>query len=321
MHNTHNRLRPSDRARATTDGTETIEIHTASGPPLFATVREPPRGVKLTGTAVLAHAMFARRSEFERRKGTRGGGLAPFLCGHGWRTIAFDFRGHGDSGAGAASGATWSYDDLVRDDLPAVVACARARSRRAPVVVVGHSLGGHVALAAAGTGALDADAIAMFGANVWLRALEPSRARWAVKRGIMAGVDAVCRKVGYFPARALRMGSDDEPSLYMAALSRVAREGRWGSDDGRVSYEDALARVKIPVHAIASDGDRLNCHPDCAAVFAGRCGGPTSFDRIDAADDGGKAPGHMEMVTTDAAKGAWERLAEWMAGTARTTAT
>lgn len=317
MQSTHNRRGPRDSARAPLSGTETIEIHTASGPALFATVREPARGVKLAGTAVLAHAMFARRSEFERRRGTSGGGLAPFLCGRGWRTIAFDFRGHGDSGAGAASGATWSYDDLVREDLPAVVACARARSRRAPVVVVGHSLGGHVALAAAGTGALDADAIAMFGANVWLRALEPSRARWAVKRGVMAGVDAVCRKVGYFPARALRMGSDDEPARYMEALSRVAREGRWGSDDGRVSYEDALRRVTIPVRAIASDGDRLNCHPDCAAAFVARCGGPTSFDRIDAADDGGKAPGHMEMVTTDAAARAWGRLEEWMAESAR----
>jgi predicted alpha/beta hydrolase len=317
LHSTHNHRVPRAGVRARADGTETIEIHTAGGPPLFATVREPPRGVKLAGTAVLAHAMFARRSEFERRRGTAGGGLAPFLCARGWRTIAFDFRGHGDSGAGAASGAVWSYDDLVREDLPAVTACARARSRRTPVVVVGHSLGGHVALAAAGTGALDADAIAMFGANVWLRALEPSRVRWAVKRTVMAGVDATCRKVGYFPARALRMGSDDEPSRYMGALSRAVREGRWGSDDGRVSYEAALAAVKIPVRAIASEGDRLNCHPDCAAAFVARCGGPTAFDCIDAADDGGKAPGHMEMVTTDRAARAWTRLERWMAESPR----
>ncbi len=309
MQTARNRRATRASAPPAGDGSETIEIHTASGAPLRATVREPPRGVKLAGTAVLAHAMFARRSEFERPV---DGGLARFLGARGWRTIAFDFRGHGDSGRGAAAGGTWSYDDLVFEDLPAVVTAARARSRRAKVVVVGHSLGGHVALAAQGTGVLDADAIAMFGANVWLRELEPSRLRWAMKRAIIATIDATCARTGYFPARAMRLGSDDEPSRYMAALSRVVREGRWGTDDGRVSYLDALGAVTIPVRAIASDGDRINCHPDCAARFVGRAAGPVAFDRIRAADDGDAAPGHMEMVTAASATTAWARLERWM---------
>src|SRR4051812_17213988 len=96
------------------DGSEEIEIHTSDGRALRATVREPRMRVR--GVVVLAHAMMARRIEFER---PRGKGLARFLAEHGWRTIAFDFRGHGDSGPGAAEGATWTYDDLVDRDLPA----------------------------------------------------------------------------------------------------------------------------------------------------------------------------------------------------------
>ena len=72
-------------------------------------------------------------------------GLAQLFSAEGWRTIAFDFRGHGESTLREGA-RDWGYDDLVRWDLPAVVACARARSDHKPVVVVGHSLLGRVAL-------------------------------------------------------------------------------------------------------------------------------------------------------------------------------
>jgi predicted alpha/beta hydrolase len=288
-----------------------IEIHTRDGRALRASVREAvvPHGEKVAGVAVLAHAMMARRIEFER---PRGGGLARFLASRGWRTIAFDFRGHGESGPGASEGARWSYDDLVSFDLPAVVECARARSKKAKVVVVGHSLGGHVALASQGTGKLGADKIAMFGANVWLRELEPSRLRWLAKIAIGRAIEEICARRGYFPARALRLGSDDEAAPYMHAnTTRTVREGRWGSDDG-TSYLASLANVTIPVRSIASVGDRINCNPACAEQLLARVAGPRAFDRITKSDDGGPAPGHMEMVTTERAKRAWERLESWM---------
>lgn len=290
------------------DAREAFEAHTADGRVLSGDVREPA-SKRRVGVAILAHAMMARRAEFER---PHGGGLARFLVSRGWRTVTFDFRGHGESGEGAATGASWSYDDLVRFDLPAVVDATRARAKKLPVVVVGHSLGGHVALAAQGTGRIRADALVCIAANVWLADLEPSRARWLVKRGVMAGVQALCRGRGYFPARALRMGSDDEATAYFRGAFRSASTGRWTSDDGKDDYLAALARVTAPVLQIASDGDLLNCHPDCAARFLAACGGKTHFDRIARADDGGPAPGHMEIVTTERAKSAWLRAEKWM---------
>jgi predicted alpha/beta hydrolase len=288
-------------------GVEDVEVHTSDGRVLRATVREPESA--LAGVAVLAHAMFARRGEFER---PQGAGLAPFLAARGWRTIAFDFRGHGESGPGAAEGASHAYEDLVVHDLPAVVACARDRAAGARVVVVGHSLGGHVAAASQGTGRLGADAIAMFGANVWLRAFEPSLARWAAKHAIARMLDEVCTRRGYFPARALRLGSDDEPTPYMRHISRAVRGDQWGSEDGREDYARALENVRVPVLAIASDADKINCHADCAARFVARVSGPWTFERIRKSDDGGPPPGHMEMVTTPGASSVWARMERWM---------
>ncbi len=287
------------------EGIESIEVHTTDGFPLRATVREPKRGVKFRGVAVLAHAMFARRSEWGKA------GFARSLSDRGWRTIAFDFRGHGDSGKGAATGADWTYDDLALRDLPAVTLGARARAKGKKVIVVGHSLGGHVAMAAQASGAIDVDGVALLASNVWLPETEASPVRRMAKLALGRAIEATRARRGFFPARALRLGSDDESSSYMKALWRIVR-GFWGSEDGRVDYWDAMRSVRLPLYALASDGDAINAHVDCAARFALRAAGVVTFDRIRASDDGGKPPGHMEIVTTAASVSAWGRLERWM---------
>jgi predicted alpha/beta hydrolase len=286
---------------------EPIEIRTEDGWALRADVHEP-RG-RAIGIAVLAHAMMGRRSEFDRPEGR---GLARFLVARGWRTVTFDFRGHGESGPGAANGGRWTYDDLVQRDLPTVVDCVRARAGRLPVVVLGHSLGGHAALAGAGAGLLGADAFVTFGANVWMPRHEPSIAWWAAKRALLRGVDRACARYGYFPARMLRLGSDDEAGGYFAAILRFARTDAWTSDDGRFDYLAGLARVKAPVLSIVSEGDRLQCRPPCGARLLEACGGPTTLDRLQRGDDGGPAPGHMALVTSERASSAWARAEAWM---------
>jgi predicted alpha/beta hydrolase len=272
---------------------EELEIHTRDGVALRAIVEDPPAGVAVRGTCVMAHALFARKSEFG---GPRRAGLAQTYAAQGWRTIAFDFRGHGDSGS--ASTEEWGYDDLVRSDLPAVVASARARNEGKPVVVVGHSLGGHVALASQGTGRLQADAIIAIGAGVFLRAFSPSPLRAAGRRLATRALLAAAVRAGGVPARRLRMGSDDASARFMADLLAFIDNDAWRSTDQEDDYLEGLARVVVPVCAIASDSDHVMCPPYLAEAFARRCKGPVELVRLTASDDGGRAPGHMEMVTT-----------------------
>lgn len=284
------------------DGAEGVELRAKDGLTLRATLRDHAADAAPLGTCVLAHAMFARRTEFEKA------GFAAALARLGWRSIAFDFRGHGES----ERPESWGYDDLVFSDLPAVVEAARDRLG-GPVVVVGHSLGGHVALASQGVGSLGADAVVAIGANVWLRELEPSGPIWAAKRAMLRAIDALAARRDPFPARALRQGSDDESSRYMRDLARFGLTGAWRSADGRWDYLAALARVSIPVAAIASDGDRLNARPECARRFLALTGGPTRFVHVRAADAGGRAPGHMQLVTTGACERAWVEAMRWVA--------
>ncbi len=287
--------------------TDVLDVRTSDGWSLRATVDEPA-GTPV-GVAVLGHAMMARRTEFERPE---GGGVRTMLASRGWRVVTFDFRGHGDSGPRAQEGGVYDYDDFVRGDLPAIHAFARARERRRRrVILVGHSLGAHVGLASQGQGLVAFDGFVALGANVWLRELEPLPARWLLKRAVLAAVTATCRRVGRFPARALRLGSDDETRAYFEDFARFARTGRWTARDG-ADYLAGLQRVSAPVLQVVSDGDRLSCVPDAGARFLARCAGPTELVRVRQADDGSPAPDHMGLVTSGRIASVWDRIEAWM---------
>lgn len=288
---------------------EELEIRTADGVALRAVADDPPKGVALRGTCVMAHAMFARKTEFGRRDRA---GLAQAYAALGWRTIAFDFRGHGES-AMPKGMPEWGYDDLVRRDMPAVVECARARSEGKPVVVVGHSLGGHVALAAQGTGRMSADGIVAIAANVWLRELETSRLRWAAKLAAKRIMRESATRLGRLPARRARLGSDDASGRLVRDLVRFMDEERWRSEDGADDYLASLRRVVVPVCAVASTGDHITCHPASAELFVRRCAGPVEMIHVARSDDGKRAPGHMELVTTPRARNALTAALAWVA--------
>jgi predicted alpha/beta hydrolase len=270
-----------------------VDIKTSDGVTLRARFIEPSNAKKSPGVVVLSHAMFARKSEFFRA------GFADAFAAAGFGVCAFDFRGHGDSGTpqGSTSSGETSYDDMVARDLPEVVACARERTR-GRVVVVGHSLGGHAAVASAALGLLDADAIIGIGANVWLRRFEPSLTRWTEKQLAGRSALAVVDRVKKFPARALRMGSDDASATMIRSIFRPVHTGAWTSDDGRIDYGEKLASAKLPLFALTSDGDTIMCHPECGARFARATSGTVEVYRIARSDDGGQAPGHMGMVVT-----------------------
>jgi predicted alpha/beta hydrolase len=299
----------SVRLKRPSPGSEQIDIRTSDAWSLRADVREPEPDA--LGTVVLAHAMMARRTEFDR---PRGAGLARFFLARGWRTIAFDFRGHGDSGPSAREGASFGYDDLVARDLPAVHAFARSRAwpRKSPVVLVGHSLGGHAALAAQASGLVAFDGLVAIATNVWVPELEPSPVRWLVKRASLAAAVAICRRLGRLPARTLRLGSDDEPRSYLEDFERFARTGAWTSADGTIDYLSSLKRVRAPVLQIVSERDFVQCVPECGARFIARCGGPHEIIRVARDDHGGPAPDHMALVTGDRIRHIWDRVEVWM---------
>lgn len=286
---------------------EELEIRTADGAALRALVDDPPEGRELRGAIVLAHAMFASKSAFGLRDAP---GLSTALAGRGFRTIAFDFRGHGDS---SVTRARWGYDDLVRHDLPAVVEYARSGAEGRPVLVVGHALGAHAALAAHGTGRITVDAIVALATNVWVR--DPWRLGWAARSALARVARELTARAGDLATRLIDVRSDE--MLERHVLRRVIPDrglglltgGRWTSADGTDDYLAALARVDVPVAAVVAERDRLRCPPAAGEAFARRCAGRVAAFR---------APvGHVDIVTSRRAEAAVIDAVEWALDQAR----
>jgi predicted alpha/beta hydrolase len=251
------------------------------------------------GTALCLHAMMVDHRAFR----PAGDGLPGVLAAAGFDVWLPDLRGRGLSPHPGGH----TYDDLVERDIPAVVEAARERG---PVAVIGHSLGGHAAIAAAIDGFV-ADRYVLLATNTWLPSMEPRRRRRIAKDLAMRGFLAASRG-GAFPSRRLRMGPVDEPRAYVEDLCRFWFEDRWASRSGR-DWGDAMDRVTAPVLSVIGAGDRLMAHADGATIWA--AGLPNATIEVVGTRTGlGFDPGHMDLVTDRRSKPIWERIARFLVG-------
>ncbi len=258
--------------------------------------------------AIVGHAMLADRLTLDRPSGQ---GLVTTLARRSIAVLWPDLRGHGLSGPRAEDGGSWSYDDLVDLDVPALVNAARGRFPGLPAFAVGHSLFGHVALAhAARYPAVPLAGIAMISCNMCNPEWRRSVPRWAAKGALLELARGIAALAGRLPARRLRVGSNDEPRGYVQDLARHWRTGDWRARDG-FSYGAALSRVRVPIRAWVGAGDRLLSPPAEARGLLS----PVPGARLEVV---GRStglpfdPGHMAMVLDDRVRPVWEDVAAFV---------
>jgi predicted alpha/beta hydrolase len=261
------------------------------------------------GVVVLAHAMMASRRTMDR---PAGAGLGSALGRAGFAVLSFDLRGHGESGPSAREGGRYSYDDFVLYDMPALVAFARAHRPGLPLAVVGHSLGGHTAMAAAGVFPERApDAIVSIAGNMWVPQTEPSALRRAAKGAVLRGWLGITEAWGHFDPRPLKMGTEAVALPYLRQFVQMWRERRYGSADGSIDYLAALGRVTIPVLSVASEGDALLAHPEAVSRFVGHVRG-ADMRVVRRGELFREAPSHMGLLTDARSAPVWEEIGRWL---------
>ena len=277
---------------------------------------EAPDGVRLSvervgeggarGVVVLFPAMMCDARTLDR---PRGQGLASRWAARGWEVWTADFRGHGRSQRPVEA---IRYQHLVVRDVPAIAAAARRVAGLRPLVLGGHSLGGHVTLASLALGAAEADAWVGMAANIWLAELEPNGRQWARKAGNLAAFVALSRLFGRFPTRRLKLGTEDESQAYVEDLARFSLQRRWGpSDDPEVDFLALARRWRKPKLNLLASDDVLLASWDGALRWTCAAGAtPMRVGRGASHVDG--APDHMGLVTDPEHLGWLHTVDRWL---------
>ncbi len=255
------------------------------------------------GSVLLLHAMMVDARSLDRPPGA---GLASTLADAGFVVHRADFRGRGMS----KGPLDWSYDDLVYQDVPALVKAVTERDGRKPWVV-GHSLGGHVTAASWGQGRCDLAGLVGIAANVWMPSLEPSRRRRLAKGAGMAAARVSLKLFDGLAAKRIGMGPVDEAAGYGADLVRYWRSDAW-TDRSGVDWLEGLSTVDGPMLAVVSDGDALLAHPEGAIRWARHIDDCTVWRVADGAHGMLSPPGHMDLAIDPMSTGLWRDIAEWM---------
>ena len=231
--------------------------------------------------------------------------LARFLARRGFDTWVLELRGRGysESASGASQSRGWTFDDLVRFDVPAAIAHVQARCAGRRPVWIGHSMGGMVLYAALGERAALAASVAglvtlaspvafpavaswmahRFG-ELLLRLPFPARLpqqRVLVALWSLVGQSPRAAQVGMNPAnldraafgRALPKFICDVPRRKLQQFVRWSLTGAFQSVDGRTDYRANLARITTPALVIAGAADQL-ASPDVVGDAFDRLGSP-----------------------------------------------
>lgn len=175
--------------------------------------------------------------------------LALALAAHGLAAVTADLRGLGLSSVRPKRGVDFGYARLV-EDAAAIVASVRERLP-SPVLVLGHSLGGHVGSLLAGTRpeAVDALVLCACGTPHWRR-FPPSLGLRIMMLSHLADISG--RMLGFFPGQRIGFGGTEAAQL-MREWSRLARGGMFRVTG--LDAEAALASVSTDALVISLEGD------------------------------------------------------------------
>ena len=169
-----------------------------------------------------------------------------------------DLRGQGSHPERARSGASFGYREIVEQDIPACVAGWRARHPGRPVVLLGHSLGGQLALLACAQRTARADALVLVAAGTahWRAWPAPQRVR---ARCTVQAIRAAAAVLPWYPGGRLGFGGD-QPRRLMRDWGFNATTGRYrleGSARSTEAIEAALREVTMPLLAVEVPGDAV----------------------------------------------------------------
>lgn len=235
--------------------------------------------------------------------------FAEHAAARGYDTLTLDYRGIGLSAPETLKGFRMDYLDWGRLDLAAGVAAMQQGGR--PVVVVGHSYGGHALgllpdpaqVAAAWTFATGA------GWHGWMPPLERLRVlfMWRVLGPIMT------RRAGYLPWSKLGMGEDLPLDVYRQWRDWCRHPNYFFDDPAMKPVTERFDAVRFPIVAVNALDDAWAPPASRDAFMAGYRQAPVRTVTIDPRASGIGPVGHMGYFRPQA-QALWNEALDWFDG-------
>ncbi|MFF8263728.1 alpha/beta fold hydrolase [Streptomyces virginiae] len=202
--------------------------------------------------------------------GTRAAAYAPLadaLAGAGFQVAVGELRGQGTSSVRAGRGVRYGYHEMVAYDYPALFRAVEAAFPAAPRHLLGHSLGGQL-------GALYLSQEPHMASGAVLVGAPSCHYRgWPFPQslGVLAAFQlaaAFAAVYGYFPGRRIGVLGNDSAQVLRDMATQV-RTGRYHVPSCEVDFEPALAKLELPVLAVAVKGDAM-APPGGVRALAGK---------------------------------------------------
>ncbi|WP_033337441.1 alpha/beta fold hydrolase [Catenuloplanes japonicus] len=184
----------------------------------------------------------------------------------------------------------FGYADMVRRDLPAVFALPEVREA-SHVLLVGHSMGGALALLSTAAGLVAPDALVTIATGTSWCGAEFGAWRRIRRFAAIRTVRGVTRMLGYWPGHRLGFAGR-QPSTVMRDWAYEASHGRFRLHRDPFDYEAALATLTTPRLMLGIEGDDL-INPRAVALLARRAAGA---DRAHVAPAGGPRMNHFSWA-------------------------
>jgi len=174
--------------------------------------------------------------------------FAADLAGRGFNVALMEQRGHGDSALRPSRRQDWGFAEVLDEDLPATLERVREKAPQLPLLLMGHSLGGHYAAIYAGLHAAQIDGVVMIATgSPWWRAFQGRTRRLVHQLTYLIPVAGLL--LGYYPGERIGFGGREARTL-MLDWRDLARSNRYSARGSRQDLEAGIAEYAGPVLAV-----------------------------------------------------------------------
>ncbi|MDQ6433670.1 alpha/beta fold hydrolase [Mesorhizobium sp. LHD-90] len=235
---------------------------------------------------------------------------AAFLAAHGFDVWTYDYRGIGESRPANLRGCGYRWRDWGEKDFEAVLKVARARAGKAPLLVVGHSIGGVLPGLAESAPAIDRMLTVGAQYAYWPDYAPNRGARLFLKWHVV--MPLVTAAFGYFPGKRLGWLEDLPAGVANEWSFRGAKMERSHPRAERPEVLRRFAAVKAPILAVTVSDDEFATPRAVRRALGYYSGAARQEALLSPSNLGMNAVGHFGLFHDRHASGFWLDTLMWL---------